>query len=68
MKIIAIVGAAAVIAACSATPAVRCHGALQPINRGAASRPKPTRPADDPTLERNTAGHVRNSQSAEPRP
>jgi hypothetical protein len=68
MKIIAIVGVAALIAACSAAPAVRCHGAWQPINRGATSRPKTAKPAHDPTLERNTADEVLNSQPAEPRP
>jgi hypothetical protein len=45
MKIIYVVGTAILIAACS-THAIRCRGALQPINKPAAaareSKPVPT--------------------------
>jgi hypothetical protein len=46
MKNIYIVGMAVVIAACSTHP-VRCRGALQPINKAAATT-RPAAPASNP--------------------
>jgi hypothetical protein len=50
MKIIYVVGIAILVAACS-TQAVRCRGALQPINKPAAAVSQPQAAPREPRRE-----------------
>jgi hypothetical protein len=50
MKILYVIGAAILVAACS-THRVRCRGALQPINKPAAAASKPQAASKEPRRE-----------------